>query len=103
MAKQPVQTDPPQTNGKAVTSLVLGILAIIIPVIGLILGIIALILGHQSKKAIDENGGTGRGMAVAGFVCGIIGTCIWALYLLFAIIGVMAFMSMDTNAAMMLL
>jgi hypothetical protein len=66
---------PPGNNGKAVWSLVLGILGILCCGI---LGIPAIILGKQAQGEIDRSGGVqrGRGMATAGFVLGII-ACIW--------------------------
>ena len=62
---------PPGTNKKAIWALVLGILGLLCCGI---LGIPALILGKQAQKEIDTSGGmqTGRGMATAGFILGII-------------------------------
>jgi hypothetical protein len=62
----------PQTDQKAVWALVLGILGVVC--CGFFTGIPALILGKSSQKSIDASGGrlTGRGMATAGFVLGII-------------------------------
>jgi hypothetical protein len=62
---------PPSNNTKAIWALVLGILGILCCGI---LGIPALILGKQAQNEIDGSGGTqtGRGMATAGFVLGII-------------------------------
>jgi hypothetical protein len=62
---------PPGNNSKAIWSLVLGILGILCCGI---LGIPALILGKQAQNEIDRSGGTqtGRGLATAGFVLGIL-------------------------------
>jgi hypothetical protein len=62
---------PSGSNSKAIWSLVLGILGLLCCGI---LGIPALILGKQAQNEIDRSGGvqTGRGMATAGFVLGII-------------------------------
>jgi hypothetical protein len=62
---------PPKNSTKAIWALVLGILGILCCGV---LGIPALILGKQAQKEIDASGGaqTGRGMATAGFVLGII-------------------------------
>ena len=84
---------PPKQNGKTIATLVLGILSITIPYLGFILGIIAIVLGHQTKKELNQNGGEGRSMAVAGFVCGIVGTSLWVLLDLFIAIGLIAFFS----------
>lgn len=82
-----------QTNGTSVAALVLGILGIVVPFIGIILAIIAIVLGHQSKKAIRALNQGGYGMAMAGFVLGIIGTCIWGLYYFFIFLGLATFYS----------
>ena len=62
---------PVGSNKKAVWALVLGIVGILCCGV---LGIPALILGKQAQAEIDASGGaqTGRGMATAGFVLGII-------------------------------
>ena len=62
---------PPKTNSKSIWALVLGILGMLCCGV---LGIPALILGKQAQNEIDASGGTqtGRGMATAGFVLGII-------------------------------
>lgn len=61
-----------QTNKKAIWALVLGILGLVC--CGLFAGIPAIILGNMAKSEIDASGGlqSGRGVAVAGFVLGII-------------------------------
>lgn len=53
--------------------MILGIVSLVC--CGLLTGIPAIILGHMGKNEIDANPGqTGRGMAQAGFIMGIIGT-----------------------------
>jgi hypothetical protein len=71
-----VYVQRPGTNGKAVASLVLGILCLY--GIG---SILALIFGFMARKEIDASGGaqTGRGMATAGIVLGFIGIGIMVL------------------------
>ncbi|MDQ3876169.1 MAG: DUF4190 domain-containing protein [Actinomycetota bacterium] len=58
------------TNGKAIASLIVGIL-----LFGALGGIIALVLGYSAKNEIDRSGGaqSGRGLAVAGIVIGWLG------------------------------
>lgn len=90
------ESRPAQTNGKSVAALVLGILSIAVPYIGFILGIIAIVLGNRARHVIDQNGESGRGLAVAGFVCGIVGLCLWGLIILLIIIGLATFMSTAT-------
>lgn len=57
-------------NGRAVASLVLGILSIpscLCPLVGIPMGIIAIVLG------VGVNPGPNRGMAIGGIVCGAVG------------------------------
>jgi hypothetical protein len=63
---------PVRNDGKAVASLVCGLVGLVLA--GIILGIVAIVFGVQSRKAIDASGGQlkGRGMATAGLVLGII-------------------------------
>lgn len=71
-----------KTNGKAIASMVLGILAVVsiftgkLAFIGLICGIVGIILAVNAKKEIAVTGEEGKGMATAGLVCSIIGTAI---------------------------
>jgi uncharacterized membrane protein len=67
---------PAPTNSKSIASMVLGILNLLLvfmPYISVILGILAIILSSISFKEIRLHGENGRGMAVAGLVCGIVG------------------------------
>ncbi len=76
-------------SGKAVASLVLGILSIVFCYLGFIPGVVAIVLGVMAKRDIDRTGLEGRGLAQAGFVCGIVGTSIqllWDGFLLLAIV-----------------
>lgn len=68
----------PVTNQKAIWSLVLGILGLVC--CGFFAGIPALILGKMAQGEIDASGGlqTGRGMATAGFILGII-ACVFGI------------------------
>jgi len=71
---------PQRTSGKAIASMVLGILCWLTP----IPMILALVFGFQGKKEIDESGGAigGGGMAVAGIVLGFVGLAWWILYVI---------------------
>lgn len=75
----------PQTNKKALWSMILGILALVL--CGLVAGIPALILGNGAKKEIAMSGGaqTGAGMAQAGVVLGWISIVFSALVLVYAL------------------
>lgn len=80
--------EPKKNNGKAIASLVLGIIAIVTiftgygAIIGLIMGVVGIVLGVNAKKEIDATGEEGKGMATAGLVCSIIGTVIAGVGLL---------------------
>ena len=75
----PVPPYRQESNGMAVAGLVCGILGIIaswIPVVcffTLIISVLGIIFGASGVKKARFTG-TGNGMAVAGLVCGIIGT-----------------------------
>lgn len=68
-----------QTNGKAIASLVLGILSCVCvffgygALLGIVLGIVGLVLGINAKKE------TASGMATAGIVLCIIAVAVCAL------------------------
>jgi len=63
---------PPETNKKALWSMILGIVGLIC--CGIFAGVPAIILANISKKEIATSGGrqTGEGMATAGLVTGFI-------------------------------
>lgn len=69
----------PQGNGKAIASLVLGIIAVVCvffgygALVGIILGIIGLVLGINAKKTAPS------GMATAGIVLSIIAIAVCAI------------------------
>ncbi|GIO54839.1 hypothetical protein J21TS7_31570 [Paenibacillus cineris] len=94
---QPPMT-PPKTNGKAIASMVLGILSVMILYIGFILGILAIIFAALSFKELKRGYEQGKGMAIAGLVCGIIGVLLWGLILLFVVLAV-AFFGSDIDSS----
>lgn len=73
----------PETSGKAIASLVLGICPVI-PVVG---SILAVVFGHLSRSEIRRSGGRlkGEGMALAGLILGYIGSAIMPLLIIAAI------------------
>ncbi|MBP2001236.1 hypothetical protein J2Z69_002279 [Paenibacillus shirakamiensis] len=81
-------------SGKAIAALVLGILSIVAPYVGIVLGIIAIILGTLALKEIKRGTVQGRGLAVAGLVCGIIGT---AMYTIIIIVGSIIISSLSNS------
>ncbi len=63
----------PKTDGFAITSMVLGIIAVLTCIYGIILGIIAVVFGHLAIGKIKRNSALGgKGMAIAGLVCGYV-------------------------------
>lgn len=92
---QPVVIPPktgavaPQTSGKAVVSLVFGILGFVF--LPLIAGIVAVVTGNSARNEIRQSAGrlSGEGMATAGIILGwinlgltILGMCIGIVILL---------------------
>lgn len=71
------------TNQKATWALILGILGPFC--CGIFTAIPALILGIVARKEIDASGGsqTGRGMAIAGIILGIVGIVVSVLFIVF--------------------
>jgi hypothetical protein len=67
---------PPQTSGKATTSLVLGVLSVFC--FGFFTGIPAIIVGIRARKDIRLSHGrtSGDGLALGGIITGIIGTLV---------------------------
>lgn len=66
---------PPETSGKAVFSLVSGILFLLLP-----FSICAVVFGHLSLYDIRKSAGrlTGRGMGIAGIILGYVGVAFFA-------------------------
>ena len=90
------QSTPPSSpggpypeQGQAATVLVLGILSI---VVCQLLGPVAWKLGGDELRAIAEGRRPpdGQGLAQAGRICGIVGTCFLALALLFLAFSLVA-------------
>lgn len=77
----------PQTSGKAVASLVLGICIFIL---GFLAGIPAIIFGHMAKSDIRKSGGRlqGDGMALAGLILGYSSVVFIPLILIIAAIAI---------------
>ena len=76
----------PQTSGKAVASLVLGIF----PVIPLVGSIVAIILGSSSRAEIRRSAGRlkGDGLALAGLILGIVQVAAIPFILIIAAIAI---------------
>ena len=86
-----IYAQPGEGNGdtKAIISLVLGIISILVcccyGVVSVILGIAAIVLAVLAKK---DNMGKMPGMALGGLICGIIGLLLGLTVLVFWIIGI---------------
>jgi len=75
-----VAASPGKTSGMAVASFVLSLVGIFC--LGFITGLLALIFGAVAMNAISKNPGLkGRGLAVAGFIIGIIDVVGWLVWL----------------------
>lgn len=81
----------PQSNKKALWSMILGILGLVC--CGVFAGVPALILGNMAKKEIAASGGaqTGGGMAKAGFILGIISIAMTVIYIILYATGALTF------------
>jgi Domain of unknown function (DUF4190) len=78
---------PPVQHPQATLALILGILGLAVcPFVG----IAALVIGNKARKQIDAAPGqfTGRGMATAGFVLGVVSVSLIVLFVLLVILGV---------------
>ncbi|MEK3886508.1 DUF4190 domain-containing protein [Bacillus sp. FSL K6-3431] len=80
-----------KTNSKSVAALTLGVLSLIIPFIGLILGVIGIVLSSKSITEIDNSNEIGRGLAISGKVCSIVGICLQIIMILFVILSFVLF------------
>ena len=81
---------PPPTSSKAITSLVLGIVALFF--CGFLLGIPAIIVGMSARKEIRQSDGavSGDGLAIGGIVTGLLGT-LWSLVVGVILVSLLAF------------
>ncbi len=72
----------PRTDGLAVASLVCGIASIVVCGLGVVLGVLGLVFGLVSMNRIrrEPTRLTGRGLALAGAICGGVGLAGWAIY-----------------------
>ena len=75
----------PANHPRATTILVLGILGVA-ACPGL--GPFAWVMGRRALKEIDSSGGTigGRGQVLTGYICGIAGTVLLALYVVWMVV-----------------
>lgn len=88
----------PKTNSKSIVALVLGILSVMIPYLGFLIGIVAIIVASISLKEIKLRMEQGRGLAIAGLVCGIIGTAMYAIIILIVLVAGTFFVNTDMSS-----
>lgn len=67
------------TNGKAIASMVMGIVGMLF--FGIILGPLAIVFGFLARKEIATTRQSGNGMAIAGIVLGIIAVVSFFVFL----------------------
>ncbi|WP_088043304.1 DUF4190 domain-containing protein [Bacillus sp. EAC] len=79
------------TNRKSISSLTLGVLSIIIPYIGFILGILGISLSKRSIVEIEISNEKGKGLAISGRICSIVGLCIQVFLILLLILGLVTY------------
>jgi type II secretory pathway pseudopilin PulG len=81
-----MNSEQPQTDGKAIGSLICGIASVTI--LSILAGIPAVILGHISRSDIRNSGGRlkGQGLALAGLIMGYISLAVIPLILIAATI-----------------
>ena len=106
--QQPAKAAP-DAMGKAVTSLVIGLVGLFIsifaPVLegipaifGLVLCIVGIVIGAKARNRIPVGVG-GRGVATAGFVCSIIGAIISGIMTLVVVCVVVGFFALCASTA----
>ncbi|WDQ34623.1 DUF4190 domain-containing protein [Paenibacillus marchantiae] len=76
----------PKTNSKSIAALVLGILSLTIPYLGFFIGIVAIIFASLALKELRIRMEQGKGLAIAGLVCGIIGTALYAILIILVLL-----------------
>jgi hypothetical protein len=91
------QTPATASNGMAVASLVLGIIAVPFschPLLGLVPGILAIVFGFVARGNIKRGETTaGKGMATAGIICGFVPIALLAALILIGLgIAIVAIM-----------
>lgn len=84
-----------EINSKSIVSLILGILSILIPLVGLILGIFGIVISRNATREIAVTNESGKGLAVAGLTCSIVGLGLQVIMVLLYILFFLLF-SVDT-------
>ena len=92
----PAGGQPPKTSGKAIASLVTGLVGLLTICCGFLVvsSIVALVLGILARKDIAKSGGAlkGDGMALTGIITGVVGIVMVIITIILVATGVI-----DTN------
>lgn len=93
-----------KSNGKAVASLVTGIVSIVlcwVPLIGLVCGVLGLVFYAKAKKALEAGEAlpNSKGMYTAGMITGIIGLVFSFFYTIAWVIVMLAVGTVASAAA----
>ena len=93
-APQPAYYAPagPKNDGMSIAALVCGISAIhtlFLCGIGIVPAILGVVFGIIGKKKVEQSGGAlqGRGMALAGAICGAVAVGLFLIWLVLLVIG----------------
>jgi len=93
-APQPAYYAPtgPKNDGMSIAALVCGIsglATLVLCGIGIVPAILGVVFGIIGKKKVEQSGGAlqGRGMALAGAICGAVAIGLFLIWLLLLIIG----------------
>jgi len=90
-----LQATGPKNDGMSIAGLVCGIsglATLVLCGIGLIPAILGVVFGIIGMKKVDASGGAlkGRGMALAGAICGAVAIGLFVLYIVIVIINAIA-------------
>lgn len=72
------------TNGKAIASLVLGIVGL--TGLPLVASVLALVFGYMARSEITASGQEGKGLATAGIILGWVGIVVVAAFMAFILV-----------------
>ena len=93
-ATQPAYNAPagPKNDGMSIAALVCGIsglATLVLCGIGIVPAILGVVFGIIGKKKVEQSGGAlqGRGMALAGAICGAVAIGLFLIWLVLLIIG----------------
>ena len=92
-APQPAYNVPagPKNDGMSIAALVCGIsgLVTVFLCIGIVPALLGVVFGVIGKKKVEQSGGAlqGRGMALAGAICGAVAIGLFLIWLLLVVIG----------------